>query len=318
MKFFQFIVFILKIQFMNILTKNMDLLHVLVAVGEEQNLTRAAYRLGLSQPAMSHALNRLRRDIGDPLFVRTARGLIPTPRAQALIPKAKELLLLAEAIYQTGPEENFLQRPRRFVLACTAYFEQRILDRLLARLEKDAPLTVLHTLPLHEGFPGDALARGEMDLAVAAYFQKVPGAFRLKTLGKDEHVCLMRKKHPFLRSPGGVADYLSYGHVKIAVPPGKTSAIDEKLADSGLERRIVAHLANFLTPAGVLAKSDLILTCPRTLAESYRRMFPLEIAALPIEVKPVEAKMAWHERCHQDQFHRWARTLLAQLTAAGQ
>lgn len=295
---------------MNVLTKDLDLLKVLVALGEELNLTRAAQRLRLSQPAMSHALKRLRGELGNPLFVRAPAGLAPTEKALDLLPMARELLLLAEKIYETD-STSYWRQPRTINLSMTTYFESRILVRLFRALNEKSPNIQLRTFSLNEGVPTRQLESGELDLSIAAYFDQLPDSYRTRVLGVDPHVCLMRKRHPYLRSARDLKSYLSFDHIRIAVPPDGVSAVDRKLAERGKKRTLVAHLNNFLTPPTLLESSDLLLTCPRSLAESYCKMLDLSLTPMPLEVAPVEIKMIWHERKHSDPFQKWLRELIS-------
>ena len=286
--------------------RDLNLLRVFVVIGEERNLSRAAGRLGISQPGLSHALKRLRAEFGDPLYVRAPRGLVPTARAESLLPQIRERLALVDKLYDSAPTMDFRARNGSWVLATTTYFEMRILGRVLKALRLVAPHVAFETRSLTEGFPKAELEEGRIDLAVAAYFQSLPEGFRVRSLGSDPHVCVMRKGHP---ASGGLTleRYLAAEHVKIAVPPGSVSAVDRALAARGKSRRIVAHLANFVTPALALKKTDLLLTCPRTLAQNYAKNLGLTWTKLPLPVPPVDVKMAWHERTHADPFQRWFR-----------
>lgn len=295
---------------MNIMTKDLDLLKVLHVVGQELNLTKASDRLGLSQPALSHALKKLRSEFNDPLLVRGSRGLVATEKAKALFPKVKAFLDSAQELYQENPVKDFKTLKKRLVIGITAYAEMKIIEPLLQELEHQAPLVTLETHPLVEGFPKDALERGEMDLAIAAYFTTLPETYRVKTLGKDPHVCVGRKKHPYFKTKQSLNDYLEARHVKIAVPHNKESAIDIQLEKKKLKRNLVAELSNFVTPAQALQEQNLLLTCPRSLAETYAKMFDLKIAELPIATDGIETRMVWHEKNQADGFHRLVRDLI--------
>lgn len=297
------------IKTMNITSKNLNLLPIFLVIGEELNLSRAAVRLGASQPALSHSLVRLRELFQDPLFVRVPHGLAPTPKALELLPEVQALVRSAEGLL-TPAAVDLKTIERELVIAATTYFELRILEALVARLRKEAPKVTLTTVALQGDFPKRELERGEVDVAIAAYFADLPGTMRFKALGKDPHVCVVRKGHPYAKSQRTVDDYLAHGHVVISVPLGVRQKIDDALEKRGKSRHIVARLNNFVSAPQVVASSDLILTCPQTLAERYATWLGLQVVPTPLPVAPVEVKMVWHERQHADPFHKWARAII--------
>jgi DNA-binding transcriptional LysR family regulator len=299
------------IEIVNISSKKLNLLPIFQVIGEELNLSRAAERLGTSQPALSHSLGRLRDLFQDPLFVRVPHGLAPTPRAAELLPEVHRLVQGAEGLFRTGALD-LKTLERRLVIAATTYFELRVLDKLVSRLRREAPRVTLATVSLQGEFPKAELERGDVDVAIAAYFAELPGQVRMKKLSSDPHVCVTRKNHAFIRSRGGkrLDDYLKYGHVMISVPLGAKQQIDVALEAMGKRRDVVAHLNNFISAPQVVASSDLILTCPKTLAERYASWFDLAISATPIETTSVQVKMVWHERNQADPFHRWVRGII--------
>ncbi len=295
---------------MNIYTKNLDLLKILLAISEEENLSKAALRLHLSQPALSHSLQRLREEFDDKLFVRAARGLVPTPKARELFPKVRAVLIAAEKLY-ASESVDFRTVERSFVLAATTYFELRVAGPLMQTILREAPGVTLETVSLQGDFPKLSLERGETDIAIAAYFDSLPESFRMRSLGRDPHVCVLRRDHPVLKKGLSISEYLDAEHIRIAVPPGRPSSIDTELKRTGKQRRIVAHFGNFLSPPAVVAETDLLLTCPESLAKRYVELFPVVIAKVPTRVPPIEIKMVWHERNHEDPFHRWMRENIA-------
>ncbi|MBC7690850.1 MAG: LysR family transcriptional regulator [Methylotenera sp.] len=292
-------------------SKDLNLLRIFLVISEELNLSRASERLGLSQPALSHALQRLRDEFDDPLFVRASRGLTPTARVPELLPKIRELLTLSESLYERVDGRSFLNLQRSFTLGSTNYFEIRVIDSMLTRLAAEAPGVSLETRSLQGEFPKEDLERGVLDVAVAAYFSDVPESFRIRHLGRDPFVCLARRGHPYLKSRRTLKDYLEARHIKINIPPGALSHIDRHLQEKGQKRTIVSHLGNFLSAPQVLASNDVLLTCPESLAKSYARMFPLVVHELPVKLSPIEIRMIWHERNHRDPFQKWMRDLIA-------
>lgn len=295
------------IEIYNMPDNNLNLLKIFVVVGEELNLTRASKRLHLGQPALSHALKTLREEFRDPLFVRVPHGLAPTERALSLIPKVRDVLALADKLYAEDGKLDLKSVERNIVLATTGYFELRMANGFVPNLFINTAKVSLHTVPLQGSLPKNEMERGDIHLAIAAYFDDLPPSFRIQKLGLDPIVCLVRKGHPYATSQT-LKDYLRFPHIKIDVPIGAKSRVDIILEERGLARDIKVFAANFASPPVVVASTDFILTCPRSLAEIYSSWGNVEIAPAPVDAPPIEVKMVWHERFQSDAFHRWFRS----------
>lgn len=295
---------------------NLNLLPVLVAIAEERSLSLAAKRLKLTQPAISHALQKLREDFGDPLFVRAAHGMTPTARADELVAEVRRVLTPLATCY-TDISFDLRTVDRRITLAATTYFELRILKNILRILRNEAPLVRLDCLQLSGGFPKVELENGEIDVAVAAYFREVPAGMRLKALAEDPHVCLVSEGHSYIKAKNRLESYLDAEHLVIAVPPGVEQSVDVSLRGLKRERKIGARINNFMTPPLVLAGSDFILTCPRSLAEHYKKLHKLVVAPTPLPVASIEVKMVWHDRTQSDPLQKWFRVQIERAIRAG-
>jgi DNA-binding transcriptional LysR family regulator len=298
---------------MNIRNKDLNLLAIFVGISEELNLSRASGRLGLSQPALSHALSRLRDQFSDPLFVRGQRGLVATPKVSVLLPQVRALLAAAENLYGAGESLDLAKLKRKVVIAATAYFEARAVASFISHARKNAPGLEIETRSLSGGFPKRELESSEFDLAIAAYFEDVPTGFKMKTVFSDRFVCLCSKRNPYLKTKQSTDDYLSCKHVQIEVPPGVFAPVDQHLKSKRKRRDISLRVGNFLTPPAILAKSDFLLTCPLSLAENYRGMCPLTIIELPFWLPVINTKMAWHGKDDEDPFHIWLRDQVTQI-----
>jgi DNA-binding transcriptional LysR family regulator len=295
---------------MNIRNKDLNLLAIFVGIGEELNLTRASGRLGLSQPALSHALGRLREQFGDPLFVRGQRGLVATPKVSVLLPQIRAFLATAEGLYGPGKILDLANLKRKVIIASTAYFEARAMADFIKYIQTKAPGLQLETYSLSGSFPKQELEAGELDLAIAAYFNEVPNGFQIKTVFSDRFVCVCSKKNVYLKTKQTTEDYLGRKHLQIEVPPGVFAPVDQYLKGKRKRRDISLRIGNFLTPPAILNQSDLLLTCPLALAENYREMYPLVITELPFWLPSIETKMVWHEKNQLDPFHVWLRNCL--------
>lgn len=298
---------------MNIRDKDLNLLVIFVGISEELNLSRASSRLGLSQPALSHALSRLREQFADPLFVRGQRGLVATPKVSVLLPQIRAFLAMGENLYGPGETLDLANLDRQVVIASTAYFEARVMAGFIKHAQTKVPGLRLETRSLSGGFPKRELESGEYDLAVAAYFDHAPHGFRIRTIFSDRFVCLCSPGNPYLKAKPTMGGYLERRHLQIEVPPGVFAPVDQYLEGKKKRRNISLRIGNFLTPPAVLAETDFVLTCPLSLAESYQERYPLTIRELPFRLPSIETKMIWHEKNDRDPFHAWLREQMAQV-----
>jgi DNA-binding transcriptional LysR family regulator len=301
----------------NIRNKDLNLLSIFLGIAEELNLSRASNRLGLSQPALSHALSRLRDQFGDPLFVRGQRGLVATPRVGVLLPQVRALLGHAEKLYGPGESLNLARLKRKVVIASTAYFETRMLAGFIQHARAAAPGLELETYSLSGGFPKLELESGEFDLAVAAYFDEVPENFRIKTIFSDRFVCVCSAANPYIKTKRATADYLKAKHMQIEIPRGVFAPVDQYLKARKKRREIALRVGNFLTPGAILHESDLLLSCPLSLATAYKGMHRLAITELPFPLASIDTKMTWHEKAQHDPFHVWLRECVARPETRG-
>jgi DNA-binding transcriptional LysR family regulator len=297
---------------MNIKTKDLNLLGILLVVGEELSLTKASERLGLSQPALSHALARLREQFNDPLFVRGQRGLIATQRLEKLLPKVRNLLDQAQALYG-GEDLDLARLERRVVIAATTYFETRAIPALMRRAQNLAPGLRFETRSLAGGFPKAELESGDFDVAIAAYFADLPAGFRQRTIFNDRFICVCARDNSYLRSAKSLDDYLKARHLQIEVPPGVFAPVDQFLQSEKMQRAIAVRVGNFLTPAQILVGTDYLLTCPFSLAVRYSEAYPLALSELPFPLPSIDTLMVWHEKNQNDPFHAWLRTSIAEM-----
>jgi DNA-binding transcriptional LysR family regulator len=297
----------------NVRAKDLNLLAILLVVGEELNLTRASERLGLSQPALSHALARLREQFGDPLFVRGQRGLVATPRLEALLPPVRDVLERAGGLYGSAAELDLARLERKVVIASTAYFEARTIAALIKMAQDVAPGLRLETRSLAGGFPKTELESGVFDVAIAAYFADLPAGFRRRTIFTDRFVCVCAKNNPYLATGKTSGDYLKARHLQIEVPPGVFAPVDQYLQSKKKQRAIAVRIGNFLTPAQILGGTDHLLTCPYSLAARYSEAYPLAITELPFKLPAIDTLMVWHEKNQNDPFHTWLRASIAEI-----
>lgn len=303
---------------------DLNLLRVFDAVMTEQNLTRAASRLAMTQPAVSNALRRLRDALGDELLIRTAHGVKPTSRAETLWPAVRRALTeLEEAI---APEGSFdiSQAENTFRLAMADATAALWLPALVNAIEREAPGLTIRMVPLTTREPRPMLLQGDIDLAVG-FFPGVSAQLagsqtasvspiRHEQLYSGHYVCVMRKDHPLADSELTLDSYCAAKHLLVSFSGRPHGLIDEELARMGRERRIVLTVNQFFTAGRVVATSDLVTVLPRHLVASTGNSGALIIKALPFELPSVHIDMLWHERDTRNPAHTWLRANLSGTT----
>jgi DNA-binding transcriptional LysR family regulator len=290
---------------------DLNLLIVFDAVMQERSVTRAGSRIGLSQPAMSHALNRLRHMLKDELFVRTPQGMVPTPRAELLAqPLRNALSEMQHALEPAAFEPS--ASDRRFALAVNNYAAVVLAPPLVAAVSAAAPSVYLNLLPSGTVDIADRLDRGDLDLALGSLDS--PGErFAASTLVEDEFVMVMRRGHPASRGKLTAKAFAALPHLEISSSREDTSFIDSWLRDHGLARRIALR-APYLSAAPILVQSDAVATLSRRIAQEFIRNHPLDLRKPPYESPRVRTTMLWHRRLDRHPAHRWLRGVILSTT----
>ena len=291
---------------------DLNLLVAFDAVLAERSVTRAAHRIGLTQPAISHALNRLRHLLKDQLFVWGRGGMRPTPYSEEIAVPIRDALKQIEA---SLARRDFLpaSATRTVTLAMADYMASILLPVLAGRLEKAAPGIDLRVRPQSSAAALAALDLGDADFTVGG-FTDLPERFRTRTLFKDRYVCAMRRGHPLARKRRVTLDeYCRFNHLLIAPSGEPTGIMDRLLARRGRSRRIAMTVNQFLVAPFVLGETDLLLTVLRRIADRYADAAGLHVTRLPIAVPAVPLNLVWHRRMAGDRAHAWMRALVAEL-----
>ncbi|WP_375738192.1 LysR family transcriptional regulator [Pseudomonas boanensis] len=274
---------------MNSSSFDLNLLRVLDALLREQNVSRAAERLALSQPAVSNALARLRELLDDPLLVRIGRRMQPTPRALALEGPIRAALQQIEQTLSGAEAFDPGQSRQQFRIALTDYVEQLCMPGLLARLGDMAPGLRIDVAHLSPSLPIEELDRGALDL-VLGRFDEIPARFvrhpwRIETLQ-----VAVRKGHPLLAGDLDMEKFLRLRHVW--VHGGQTRGmVDQWLAGRGQSRQIVYTTPNYLQAAHIVAGSDLGVVLPTQLARQFAALLPIQLFDLPFELGPFHLEL---------------------------
>jgi len=290
---------------------DLNLLVALDALLEERSVSRAAVRLGLSQPAMSRALGRLRKAFGDQLLVRGQSGYVPTTRAEALIAPVRRVLRESRALLEPGSFDAATAR-LQFRVVTNDYCALVLLPRLVNAIRAQAPgidIEVGRTDPNSL----DQLANGEADLVLGHLPPAARTGHLVQLLFEDPFVCVLRKDHPALTGKKlTLKNYCSHPHCAADVDGSLTGEVDAALTALGESRRVAFRTPHFLAALFVVAGSDLIQTAPRSLAEELAPVTGLALVDLPLRIAPASVGQIWHERHQTDPAHAWLRAQVKQ------
>ncbi len=290
---------------------DLNLLLAFDALMTERNVTRAAQRLYISQPAMSHALNRLRAFFGDPLLVRTPQGMLPSERALTLHPGVAQALRLLEQ--QLSEPERFVPEhsSRRFVISTTDYVECVLIPPLIARLKDCAPQVRIEILILRDTLPEQELASGEIDLVLGFdEYMQVPGHLSRETWLTEPLVGVVRRDHPHLGSKLTLEQLIATPHVFHSPLGTRESIVDHFLASQGLARQISVNSQSYMSAAAIVSQSDHLLVLPARVAEMLTSGWPLRQLTLPPQMPSYHLNCVWHPLHDQQAAQLWLRQMM--------
>ena len=290
---------------------DLNLLLAFDALMTERNVTRAAQRLYISQPAMSHALNRLRAFFGDPLLVRTPQGMLPSERALTLHSGVAQALRLLEQ--QLSEPERFVPEhsSRRFVISTTDYVECVLIPPLIARLKDCAPQVRIEILILRDTLPEQELASGEIDLVLGFdEYMQVPGHLSRETWLTEPLVGVVRREHPHLGSKLTLEQLIATPHVFHSPLGTRESIVDHFLASQGLTRQISVNSQSYMSAAAIVSQSDHLLVLPARVAEMLTSGWPLRQLTLPPQMPSYHLNCVWHPLHDQQAAQLWLRQMM--------
>lgn len=312
---------------------DLNLLRVFEALIDERSATRAGARLGLTQSAISHALNRLRYVLKDELFVRGPEGMQPTERAAEIAPRLRQGL--AQLQLALAPSEFVPQTTdRRFTITCTEYASAVLLPGLIARLRVEAPHASLNVLPSNQGV-ADSLRSGRADLAIGG-FRRAPDWFVSEVLFSDTRVWLLSADHPAAREELTLERLAELPHLIIAATGEDERAIEGYVLDHGLERlvtrsdigllqgalaakglrrNVVVTTPHFVAALASVRQSDIAASVPRRLATTFMGLFRFIMFEPPYPSPPFEMSALWLREHGEQPAIAWLRRLLREVAA---
>jgi DNA-binding transcriptional LysR family regulator len=293
-----------------------NLVVALHALLQERSVTRAAARLGIGQPGLSHSLARLREHFRDPLLVAKGRELQLTDKARQLLEPAASATLALREVFEERPGFD-PHAARSFVFACADLFAQRFGPEIVGSLRRDAPGIVPELRPLQSRSTEQILSDG-VELAFGT-FEDVPVELNQQHLFDDSYVCVLRKAHPYGARTLTLKAYAKLQHLEVLpAPQARPGArIDRFLAARGMRRHVALRVPYFSLAARLLADSDLVLTMTEGFARELAELAPLRIMPAPLSLAPLSFSQIWSRRLDQDPAHRFLRETCARVCRDG-
>jgi DNA-binding transcriptional LysR family regulator len=290
---------------------HLNQLRLVEALWRTGSLSEAADQIGVTQPAASHALGRLRRQLQDPIFVRTSEGMRPTPYGTRLATSVREALVALRSGLDRAEFEPARSK-RVFSVFMTGVGQVLFLPRLLKRLSVEAPEVTLRVRHVPAKAPHLLLESGEVDLAIGAFTSLIAGC-RQRRLFRETFVCVVRRDHPAFANGMTSEAFQSVPHA-LAEPTGYVEdLLDQWLSRQKIRRVVKVHVPYFLALPHVVAQSDLLAFMSNRVAEAYAQILPLKIMQPPTRLPTYDSKLFWHERFHRDPANRWLRQLFVDL-----
>lgn len=285
---------------------DLNLLVVFDAIFSEGGITPAARKLHLTQPAVSHALNRLRDALGDPLFVREGRAVVPTPTARNLARPVRDILRDVDLMLSDLNRFDPTTTPHKFTLGMRDVSEPLLMPALQRSISAEAPQIDLASIQTDRRALESELANGHLDVALDMHLPVSDKILRQR-VQFDPLVVVCRAGHPRLNIHATLEDYLAEGHILATVRRSGGGIEDMELSRHGLSRHIQLRCQHYFAALEVVRHNDLVLTMPRGYAEVANRAGDFLILPFPLDLPPPEGYVYWHENVDDDPANQWLR-----------
>ncbi|ESQ79045.1 LysR substrate-binding domain-containing protein [Asticcacaulis sp. YBE204] len=291
---------------------DLNLLPVFVALMEERNVTRAAERLGITQPALSNALNRLRDTLRDPLFIRERYGMKPTEKAEELAPVIAAALAQLDDIILGQQDFDPTKAERLFTVAPNSYVEFVLMPAVVARLRQRAPGIRLRLVPFGTDLADTGVVSGTTAMVLGRLVDP-PDNLIVQHLMDEGLACVVRVGHPEIHDTLSREQYERLKHVNV-LPPGRLRAgLFQTLDRQGVKREVAVSVTHFLAVPEMIAVTDYCATLPRLICRHLAHDRRLKTVEAPVDLGTFPVEMAWHVRYRHDPAHRWLRSLIAEV-----
>ncbi|MDR6820894.1 DNA-binding transcriptional LysR family regulator [Neorhizobium sp. 2083] len=300
---------------------DLNLIKVLYALAIKGNVTEAGNFLGLSQPAVSHALKRLRAVTGDSLFVRTSTGFVPTTFCSEIFPSVRRIIEETESVLFSRHRFDPHLSAKTFRIGMNDYFSVVLMPLLLQRVRAEADQSVIEVIHMPRTLLSNGrssltlvqsyLDEGTIDVAVMTS-DNFPPKYRCAPLFTEKRVCIMSALNPAAKTPLTLESLLGLGHVKVTSAPDRRGWIDERLDTLGRERRVVAVVPHFSAAVAVVSQSDLVAIMPESVARLFEKSHNLLLFDSPFSEERQSTSMIWLAENEKDSASQWLR---AQISA---
>ncbi|WP_330208604.1 LysR family transcriptional regulator [Pseudomonas sp. Z13] len=292
---------------------DLNLLRVLLAIHDCSNVTAAAKRLGISQPAASAALSRLRHSLGDPLFVRSGTTMEPTPRARSIVERTREVIATIDQKILPSPIFNPAQSRETFTFCLSEIGEVVFLPALFDCLRNAAPHARIHCLSLGPKDLHDALREGRVDSALG-YFPDLdaPNIYQQRLFSHDL-VCLIGRHHRVTGPQLTMEEFCTLEHLQVRDGSRSQEMYESFLAEQGIARNIVLQMSHYMSMSAIIERSDLIAVMPRSVAHIFEKHSAVRMIEPPLEIPPYSLKHHWHARNQKDPRHLWLRAQIGNI-----
>jgi len=291
-------------------TLDLNLLPIAVALYDELSVSRAAQRLGMSQPGMSRALRRLRDAFGDPLFVRRPTGIVPTPRAHAIVRAARPHLQRLQEDLVKGEHFDPAASTRPITLAISDVAELAFFPSVIEHFRVHAPKCPVRAVSLTGAELADGLESGDVDVA-AGYFPALAArSFRQRRLSRHGFACLLRAGHPLWKRRLTVSAYLAAEHVVIQANARSQELLERFIERRRMRRKVAVYTSHVLSVPFIVMESNLMATLPYAVVTRFASLTSEVVAALPPFDISYDLKLHWHRRFDNEPRSIWLRDQL--------
>jgi DNA-binding transcriptional LysR family regulator len=285
---------------------------LLDALYATQSVTKTAERLGQTQPAVSILLRQLRSQLRDPLFVRTSRGMRPTPRTEIVVSKAREILSALRELADDAPRFDPLTSTRLFRICVPDSSHIPMLPQLLSHLGQAAPGVRLEIMTVDEK-SARLLEDGKADLAISGFLAGVDAGYYQQALFDQDFVCLARSRHPRLKKTGlTLKAYVREAHIEVTYG-WIYELINSEMKRHNIDRKVQLAVPGFLGLAAIVAATDMIATLPRGIGTALAKSKELQLFRCPVQLPKYKIRQFWHSRFHLDPGNQWLRATCATL-----
>lgn len=291
---------------------DLNLIKVFLAIWELQSVTAASERLGLTQPAISHGLRRLREHFNDPLFTRVGNAMVPTQVAAQLFVSFDHAKQTIEQSMQAQGHFDPTTSRRIFRIAMSDMSEYYFIPTLLARLESVAPHIRVDTIPLHSETTETAMRAGQIDMALG-YTPEFSEECLSRPLFRDSFICLVRQEHPFKGTSLSVEEFSALDYIDVSAQAPGYRMIDQHLMMLGAERKRKARLVHLTVAPSVLRQTDLAALYPRSVALRINGQHSFRLLSLPFDLPEIPITLSTHRNFNGDMGIQWLRHEISEL-----